>query len=88
MSHGNTTAVFDLILDPEENVKTLHVDITNVVSADSSLSLFLHGLAILSMVESTNVNVRHCYESSSSAYTILKAAGVLSPNLGFEPCII
>lgn len=84
MSHGNTTKVFDIILNSEEDLKSIYIDLSKVNSADSSLSLFLHGLAILSSAESVSMNIRHCYELSSHEYSLLKSAGALSKQFHFE----
>ena len=87
MSHGNTTEVFDKILDSKTNLKWIDIDISLVNTADSSLGLFLHSVATLSNVEYANITIQHCYEASSNEYLLLDSAATFSKRFDFESVV-
>merc|ERR1712032_1586852 len=74
MSHGNTTEIFDLILEASPKPREVSIDMTGVTSADSALALFFQSVCLMSKLESTHFVIRHKFPRSSSAHQMLDAA--------------
>jgi len=84
MANGNTTEVFDLILEATQKPISVSIDVTKISRADSSSTFFLTSLAIMSTMESLNISVRHRFAESSYAYSVLEDAQKTSDKFNCE----
>ena len=74
ISHGNTTDVFDLILEASPKPRVVSIDLTGVSSADSAIALFFSSISLMSKLESIHFVIRHSFPESSSANMMLEVA--------------